>query len=261
MSQSGKSSPRSSTGSRPESGVTTPRKGGETLGDKCGSPEHGMGTCRKDTLKGVGFADGMKDASKTQEFKKGYSSAEGKAQDGLIRSLTSALFGTPIGFFKSRADLRTWGEQSLTDPSVQPYKRPPVATPFHTSLPGYSQKACEPLRRELAGRPAPFYTLAPKGGFVYNPHHPSMDFARVEIQRPLFTGEIKPPMYDWKELNEYKMMNLPYPNALMLPTSPSPIYVPGNYLVSYPYGVPAVEENEAWIAPSLPKNRRCRFLC
>lgn len=37
------------------------------------------------------------------------------------RQRSSIRFGIPSNFFQSRAEIRTWGEQDLTDPSIQPY--------------------------------------------------------------------------------------------------------------------------------------------
>ncbi|KEP66457.1 UNVERIFIED_CONTAM: hypothetical protein HHA_258470 [Hammondia hammondi] len=180
---------------------------------------------------------------------------------GFLRKLSSYLQDIPLGFFQSRAEVRTWGEEKLTDPSVQPYRQPRVITPFHQTLPGYGKEAVKPLEQELmGGYPGQFFTLAPKGGFVYNPHHPNMDFARVEIEYPTPSGAFKPPTYEWRSQPECKMMNLPYTNALMLPANPTTMYVSGSYMTAYPYGVPAVEENEGSVRTP-PASRRCQFLC
>ncbi|CDJ29387.1 uncharacterized protein EMH_0003780 [Eimeria mitis] len=37
------------------------------------------------------------------------------------RQQSSAGFLLPSNFFQSRAEIRTWGEEDLTDPSIQPY--------------------------------------------------------------------------------------------------------------------------------------------
>lgn len=191
----------------------------------------------------------------------GNPSRNGSAGFSFVRRLTSYLYGIPLGFFQSRAELRTWGEEKLTDPSVQPYSQRPMITPFHQTLPGYGKDAVMPLRRELMGKqPGPFYTLAPKGGFVYNPHHPNMDFSRVQIEYPTRTGDFKPPMYEWTSMPEFKMTDRPYTSARLLPANPATMYVSGNYMTAYPYGVPAVEENEGGVRVP-PSSRRCRFLC
>ncbi|PHJ23866.1 inner membrane complex protein 24 [Cystoisospora suis] len=187
--------------------------------------------------------------------------------EGRLRSFlraASTMLSLPSGFFEAESTRRTWGEPNLTDPSVQPARQPRSVFPSHQPLPGYNKSAYNALQQQLTGRAVPFLSLAPRGGFVYKPSCANMDFPRVEIQYPV-VGPADLPTYDWTTLPDYKMKDLPYANSLMAAADPIQTAVTGNYLVAYPYGVPAVEENEGSLysaaKKALQRSDRCKFLC
>lgn len=285
MSQSGSRVPSSAPSPPPESDSATPRKDDAVL-------EAAKADLRQlGSVKSVGFASSVVSREDSKNWKKveydaaspsnsasSSPAASGASSDlrqvaraaeriedgGLLKTLTSLWYGIPFGFFNSRADLRIWGEESPTDPSVQPTSgRPHAWNPFQATLPGYSSSAYFPLQQELQRRPVPYYSLAPKGGIVLQPSKPNMDFPRVKIEEPApppLDVFFQPPTYNWKTQPDYKMLNLPYPNAMMTRRDPAAMYAPGNGFVAYPYGVPAVEENEVADLPILAP-RRLKFLC
>lgn len=150
---------------------------------------------------------------KTRDWQQGTTGQTVRVRSGRLRSFlraASTMLSLPSGFFEGEPARRIWGEEILTDPSVQPGRRPLSAFPFHQPLPGYDKSAYVFHQHQLTGeRARPFLSLAPKGGFVYKPSCPNMDFPRVEIQYPVI-GPADMPTYDWTTLPDYKMKNLPY---------------------------------------------------
>ncbi|CDJ61636.1 hypothetical protein, conserved [Eimeria maxima] len=123
------------------------------------------------------------------------------------QSSTNSLL-LPSNFFQSRAEIRTWGEEELTDPSVQPYDEKNIPHPFHTSLPGYRPYLCRYVGLGFGG-----------GGMVF------LYFLRI--------GE---------ESEGFKMHRLPYVNAEFsaINGEATNMYGQAYPYTAYPYGVPRV---------------------
>lgn len=178
----------------------------------------------------------------------------------LLRRLTTDLFSVPFGFFQSRAEIRTWGEETLADPSVQP-GGPSTARYGWGSLPNYTEKSVHFFKTKSGQEKPQFYSLAPRGGYRPAPGVPVLQFVPSPVEIP-HVAPMKPPAYNWNDLKEYRMDTVPYTNAYMRPASPTGMYVGGNHLVAYPYGVPAVEENEAKpILAAVQETCTCNFWC
>ncbi|KAL8430530.1 hypothetical protein Efla_000475 [Eimeria flavescens] len=147
-------------------------------------------------------------------------------------------FGTfllPCNFFQSRAEIRTWGVEDLTDPSIQPYAEDSetLPRPFHTSLPGYAPSLCRFVvsKGEKTARDpflGPEITIFPPTWvpqFTPNPHFKAQRYG-----------------YNWEDSDAFKMDRLPYVNAEFDPVSAevTNMYSQCYPYAAYPYGVPRV---------------------
>ncbi|CDJ42544.1 hypothetical protein, conserved [Eimeria tenella] len=170
-------------------------------------------------------------------------------------SKVSSAFGFPFGFFQSRPEIRTWGEEDLQDPSVQP--RPADApADYGTSLPGYPKHTCAYFDSAFGrskGSPefvTLFNLLGVQDDKLVGPRLNGFPMCKLDYPS-LPPDRLGTPSYDYRDLLGYRMDYHPYVNAAMSPEDPARMYVCANWMVGYPYGVPAVEENEkAWKAMS-----------
>lgn len=160
----------------------------------------------------------------------------------------SSMIGIPVGFFQSRGEIRTWGEETLTDPSVQPQSETAPSN-LGTCLPGYPKSACAYFNPTFGStRVAPefvnlFTLLDVHDNKLWVPK--LVPFPKCAVKYPtLPLGQFATPTYDYRDLLSYRMDYHPYVNAEMNSQDPAPMYVCANWMVGYPYGVPAVEENE-----------------
>ncbi|KAL8273667.1 hypothetical protein Esti_002379 [Eimeria stiedai] len=152
-----------------------------------------------------------------------------------LRQRSSMGYLLPSNFFQSQADIRTWGVEDLTDPSIQPYDKDSesLPRPFHTSLPGYAPRSFK-------------YVLA--GG--KKEKRESFLGPEISIFPPTWTPQFTPnpnfkPQrygYNWEDSEAFKMDRLPYVNAEFDPVSAevSNMYNQCYPYTAYPYGVPRV---------------------
>jgi len=208
------------------------------------SGAEGPGTPRRSILKQQSTKiDGI--ASRGVSFGRELSSQEANNEKHGFKSMdtntflkyrqqTTQMFGLPSQFFQSRAEIRTWGVEDLTDPAVQPFdKESEKPDPFHTSLPGYGDKRTETLMRSFPKEPrdpilGPDISIFPP---TYVPQWtPNPEF------KPQDVG------YDWEQEKTYKMDYFPYVNAYTTPRDPTEhnMYNQCYPYTAYPYGVPFV---------------------
>lgn len=155
------------------------------------------------------------------------------------RQRTSNMFGIPSQFFQSRASLRTWGADKITDPSVQPISEESVVPhPFHVTLPGYHESQCENLieKREDKKEKVRDPVLGP------DLSHASLTWTPVFTPDSHFKQQAVG--YNWNEQASFKMDKFPYVNAFFSPKDPEETNMYSQMLpwCAYPYGVPAVDE-------------------
>ncbi|KAL8425708.1 hypothetical protein Efla_003086 [Eimeria flavescens] len=166
--------------------------------------------------------------------------------EGFSSKFSSAL-GLPLSFFQSRPEIRTWGEEDIKDPSVQP-RADTAPKDYGSGLPGYPKSACAHLDRAVGrSRNAPefvnlFTLLDVRDNKLPGPRLRGFPKCKLDFP-PLPTDKLGTPTYDYRDLLGYRMDYHPYVNATMTPQDPSRMYVHANWMVGYPYGVPAVEEN------------------
>ncbi|KAL8445356.1 hypothetical protein Emed_005698 [Eimeria media] len=152
-----------------------------------------------------------------------------------FRQRSSMGYLLPSNFFQSQADIRTWGVEDLTDPSVQPYDKDAqgLPRPFHTSLPGYTPRLFKYVlvggkkeeRERFLGPEISVFppTWCPQ--FSPNPNFKAQRYG-----------------YNWEDSEAFKMNRLPYVNAEFDPVSAeaSSMYNQCYPYTAYPYGVPRV---------------------
>lgn len=190
-------------------------------------------------------------------------------------SMVSSTFGLPLGFFQSRPEIRTWGEAEVQDPSIQP-STDGAPKNYGTGLPGYPKDTCAYLKtaRGPNKRSPEFVSLFSQldvhddkliGPRLSGFRKCKVDYPRIPADKlgtPTYDyrdllghrmdyhlrgatpRKFGSPTYDYRDLLAYKMDYHPYVNAIMNPQDPAGMYVRANWMVAYPYGVPAVEENE-----------------
>lgn len=165
----------------------------------------------------------------------------------FMRKFSSGI-GLPLGFFQSRPEIRAWGETEVQDPSVQP--RPKDAPKdYGSSLPGYPKHSCAYFDKTFGrstGTPefvSLFSLLDVHDDKLTGPRLTGFPKCKVDYP-PLPADKYGTPTYDYRDLLGYRMDYHPYVNAMMSPQDPARMYVYANWMVGYPYGVPAVEENE-----------------
>ncbi|XP_026191720.1 uncharacterized protein LOC34621410 [Cyclospora cayetanensis] len=141
----------------------------------------------------------------------------------------------PSNFFLSQEDIRIWGVEDLTDPSIQPYDKDSesLPRPFHVSLPGYAPHLCQYVLRHGEKQPrdallGPEITIFPPTWVPQWTPNPNF--------KPQRYG------YNWQDSEAYKMDRLPYVNAEFNPTAPDAthMYRQAYPYAAYPYGVPRV---------------------
>lgn len=185
-------------------------------------------------------------------------SLPGKGEESYFDSFVgkvSSTIGLPIGFFQSRPEMRTWGESDMKDPSVQP-RSESAPVDYGTGLPGYSKQSCTYFDNKFGhakGSPE-FVNLFTNLGVRDDKfNYPKVNtFPKCQVKYPsLPTDKLGTPTYDYRDLLGYRMDYQPYVNAVMTPQDPSRMYVSANWMVGYPYGVPAVEENENAAPPTI----------
>ncbi|KAL8273866.1 hypothetical protein Esti_002189 [Eimeria stiedai] len=166
---------------------------------------------------------------------------------GGVTSKLSSAVTLPLNFFQSRPEIRTWGEACKKDPSVQP-RAEGAPKDYGSGLPGYPKDSCLYFDRPLGrSKSAPefvnLFTLLD----VHDKRLPGprlSGFPRCKVDFPaLPTDKLGTPSYDYRDLLSYRMDYHPYINATMSPQDPTRMHVYANWMVAYPYGVPAVEEN------------------
>lgn len=177
---------------------------------------------------------------------------------------TTSLAGIPSGFFQSRASIRVWGTETLTDPAVQPQH----CQNEQTLLPGYAS-SCYKYFNELDAPEAKqqkFMSIEQMlGAKQLSSTYSRANVHKVQVAMPPPLHRLGDPSYNYEDLSVFKMNHLPYVNALMNPRDGADMYVQSNYLTGYPYGVPAVEENEAMGNGASGESENgtvfCNFLC
>lgn len=178
----------------------------------------------------------------------------------FFRSITATLFPQ---FFQTRQDIRYWGEPILVDPSIQPID-PNLTTPpsifFPSVLPGYSPLSYS--RQDEKKKQSPTTTstttaAAAGDGHFFENIKQGLDQTRTCLPILSNPKHIIQPTYQPKpniqkgrtltssEQGEHTMSRLPYPHARFKPQDcTTSMYASANPYTAYPYGVPAVEENE-----------------
>lgn len=151
------------------------------------------------------------------------------------RQRSSIGFLLPANFFQSRQDIRIWGEEDLTDPSIQPYDphSPSLPRPFHVSLPGYPSRLCRyAIARTTKEERDPFLgpeiTIFPPTWIPKWTPDPNFKAQRYG--------------YNWEDSDAFRMDRLPYVNAEFDPVSAevTHMYSQCYPYTAYPYGVPRV---------------------
>lgn len=121
----------------------------------------------------------------------------------------STLASLPHGFFQSRADIRTWGEAQVADPSIQPRK--PHA-PSTGSLPNYPPEAFTYFTHTTKQEKPSFVPLFVNLGI--NPNNalgPKLSVRNCNVQfPPTPPSSIGTPSYNFTDLGTYQMTFLPY---------------------------------------------------
>ncbi|KAL8428591.1 hypothetical protein ACSSS7_007143 [Eimeria intestinalis] len=136
-----------------------------------------------------------------------------------FRQRSSMSYLLPSNFFQSQADIRTWGVEDLTDPSIQPYDKDSQALPrpFHTSLPGYSPRLFKYVlvggekgeRESFLGPEISVFPPTWIPQFTPNPHFKAQRYG-----------------YNWEDSDAFKMDRLPYVNAEFDPVSAEVTHMP-----------------------------------
>eukprot|EP00922_Rhytidocystis_sp_ex-Travisia-forbesii_P058715 GHVS01086854.1.p1 GENE.GHVS01086854.1~~GHVS01086854.1.p1 ORF type:complete len:283 (+),score=45.84 GHVS01086854.1:219-1067(+) len=146
-----------------------------------------------------------------------------------------------------------------TDPSIQPvpfYSRPPKQF-FPSPLPGYAPWCYKDFPQNI--KDAKIKTKDDQKGLA-----PARELVSPikDIILPTFEESedyIQPEVgYEWSTMQNTQMTRLPFPNAMFYPMNPDPTYTRANPFTAYPYGVPAVEENEqvyTWEAIKVKQKR------
>ncbi|KAL8452408.1 hypothetical protein Emag_002376 [Eimeria magna] len=157
-----------------------------------------------------------------------------------FRQRSSMGYLLPTNFFQSQADIRTWGVEDLTDPSIQPYDKDSkefvvyaLPRPFHTSLPGYSPRLFKYVlvngkkenRERFLGPEISVFPPTWIPQFSANPNFKAQRYG-----------------YNWEDSDAFKMDRLPYVNAEFDPVSAevTSMYNQCYPYTAYPYGVPRV---------------------
>ncbi|KAL8455135.1 hypothetical protein Emag_000972 [Eimeria magna] len=233
-----------------------------------------------------------------EEFESGASKESHAGVLGGVTSKLSSAVSLPLNVFQSRPEIRTRGEASKKNLSVQP-RAEGAPRDYGSGLPGYPKDSCLYFDRPLGrSKYAPefvslFTLLDVHDGKLPGPR--LNGFPRCKVDYPaLPTDKLGTPTYDYRDLLSYRMDYHPYvvrilailkadmcsfervvsgatfvvllvclqilwclsrmlllvfchladsQNATMTPQDPTRMYVYANWMVGYPYGVPAVEEN------------------
>nr|AET50797.1 hypothetical protein [Eimeria tenella] len=168
-------------------------------------------------------------------------------------SSSSSRFGFPLlpsNFFQSREEIRTWGVEDLTDPSVQPYDKECIPRPFHVSLPGYAPRLCKFVLTKPSTKPSDKPSDEPSDKPSDKPSRESFLGPEISIFPPTWVPSWSPDPnfkpqkfgYNWEESESFKMGRLPYVNAEFAPASgeATHMYHQAYPFAAYPYGVPRV---------------------
>ncbi|OEH73872.1 hypothetical protein cyc_07449 [Cyclospora cayetanensis] len=201
-------------------------------------------------------------SSRTREFsapeseqgqagRKSFSTSSVASEEGLIAGFISRLsstFGIPLGSLQSRPEIQTSGEEVVADPSMQP-RTDQAPRDYGSGLPGYPKHSCAYFDSTFGrSKDAPefvslFKLLDVHDDRLIGPRLSGFPKCKLNFP-PLPADKLGTPTYDYRDLIGYRMDFHPYVNATMNPEDPARMYVCANWMVGYPYGVPAVEENE-----------------
>eukprot|EP00922_Rhytidocystis_sp_ex-Travisia-forbesii_P013326 GHVS01019941.1.p1 GENE.GHVS01019941.1~~GHVS01019941.1.p1 ORF type:complete len:302 (+),score=80.57 GHVS01019941.1:119-1024(+) len=141
---------------------------------------------------------------------------------------------------------------AAVDPSIQPvpYYSIPPQVGFPGALPGYPLESYQNFPqniRDFDGGDLVVEKIR-NDPTAFSAPEPQVDALTEMIRLPVYeqSQEFQPVEvgYDWSAVPQARMTRVPYPGASFSPLDPSPQYMPANPFVAYPYGVPAVEENE-----------------